>query len=91
MQILYCERFIEFCIDLLAQLPTRRFFRPVVIDQHLIVRAQLSALYKLSAGGQLISGGGVTGRGGGDGNTSGRGSGANTNTDLKSMIEPALL
>ncbi|RZC64580.1 hypothetical protein C5167_008270 [Papaver somniferum] len=30
--VLYCERFMEFLMDLLSQLPTRRFLRPVVAD-----------------------------------------------------------
>ena len=30
--VLYCERFMEFLIDLLSQLPTRRYIRPVVAD-----------------------------------------------------------
>lgn len=63
MQILYCERFVEFMIDLLAQLPTRRFFRAVVIDQHVVVRAQLSPLYKLSANSRVPSGGQAGGGG----------------------------
>ncbi|KAI3923590.1 hypothetical protein MKW98_011220 [Papaver atlanticum] len=30
--VLYRERFMEFLIDLLSQLPTRRFLRPIVAD-----------------------------------------------------------
>ncbi|KAK4379778.1 hypothetical protein RND71_001640 [Anisodus tanguticus] len=30
--VLYCERFMEFLIDLLSQLPTRRYIKPVVAD-----------------------------------------------------------
>jgi len=37
----YCERFLEFIIDLEALLPTRRFFNTVLDDCHLIVRALL--------------------------------------------------
>lgn len=29
-RVLYVERFVEFLIDLLSQLPTRRFFRPLL-------------------------------------------------------------
>lgn len=40
----YCERFMEFVIDLEALLPTRRFFNTVMDDCHLVVRCQLSNL-----------------------------------------------
>ncbi|KAM7263832.1 hypothetical protein ACFE04_001515 [Oxalis oulophora] len=30
--VLYCEKFMEFLIDLLSQLPTRRYLRPLVAD-----------------------------------------------------------
>lgn len=42
---LYCERFAEFLIDLLSQLPTRRFVRAVVEDRAIFVKSRLSALY----------------------------------------------
>lgn len=60
--IKYCERFLEFVIDIEALLPTRRFFNTVLDDSHLVVRCQLSNLVdreegKLFAqvGGDLIS------------------------------------
>ncbi|XP_070491078.1 RNA helicase aquarius [Chironomus tepperi] len=40
----YCERFLEFVIDLEALLPTRRFFNTVMDDCHLVVRCQISPL-----------------------------------------------
>ncbi|KAI3949343.1 hypothetical protein MKW98_023280 [Papaver atlanticum] len=43
--VLYCERFMEFLIDLLSQLPTRRFLRPVVADVAVVPKCHLSALY----------------------------------------------
>ncbi|XP_026437771.1 RNA helicase aquarius-like [Papaver somniferum] len=43
--VLYCERFMEFLIDLLSQLPTRRFLRPVVADVVVVPKCHLSALY----------------------------------------------
>ncbi|KAF9611000.1 hypothetical protein IFM89_026306 [Coptis chinensis] len=43
--ILYCERFMEFLIDLLSQLPTRRFLRPIVADVAVVSKCHLSALY----------------------------------------------
>lgn len=42
--IRYCERFIEFLIDIEALLPTRRFFNTVLDDSHLVVRSYLSNL-----------------------------------------------
>jgi intron-binding protein aquarius len=40
----YCERFVELLADLLSQLPTRRFLRLLVLDQHVLVRCRMSAL-----------------------------------------------
>lgn len=41
---LYCQRFIEFFIDIESQLPLRRFFHAFLDYTHLIVRCQLSDL-----------------------------------------------
>lgn len=46
----YCERFLEFLIDLEALLPTRRFFNTVLDDCHLVVRCHLSSLVKRGEG-----------------------------------------
>lgn len=46
----YCERFLEFIIDLEALLPTRRFFNTVLDDCHLIVRAVMSPLVQREEG-----------------------------------------
>ncbi|GAB2295857.1 hypothetical protein Dimus_030008 [Dionaea muscipula] len=43
--VLYCERFMEFLIDLLSQLPTRRYLRPLVADVAVVAKCHLSALY----------------------------------------------
>ncbi|KAL5700077.1 hypothetical protein ACHQM5_025575 [Ranunculus cassubicifolius] len=43
--VLYCERFMEFLIDLLSQLPTRRFLRPIVADVAVVSKCHLSSLY----------------------------------------------
>ncbi|KAJ3709379.1 hypothetical protein LUZ61_013084 [Rhynchospora tenuis] len=43
--VLYCERFMEFLIDLLSQLPTRRFLRPLVADVGVVAKSHLSTLY----------------------------------------------
>lgn len=39
----YCERFLELLIDLVNQLPTRRFFCPLLTDKHFVVRCRMSA------------------------------------------------
>lgn len=46
----YCERFLEFVIDLEALLPTRRFFNTVLDDSHLVVRCSISPLMKRPEG-----------------------------------------
>lgn len=46
----YCERFLEFLIDLEALLPTRRFFNTVLDDCHLVVRCSLAPLMKREEG-----------------------------------------
>ncbi|KAK1263373.1 putative RNA helicase SDE3 [Acorus gramineus] len=45
VSVLYCERFMEFLIDLLSQLPTRRFLKPVVSDAAVVAKCHLSTLY----------------------------------------------
>ncbi|XP_004519648.1 intron-binding protein aquarius [Ceratitis capitata] len=55
--VAYCERFLEFIIDLEALLPTRRFFNTVLDDTHLLVRAQICNLVQREDGklfGQLL-------------------------------------
>nr|CAG4716357.1 unnamed protein product [Naegleria fowleri] len=39
--MIYCERFLEFLIDLLSQLPTRRFSRFYLSDAHVLERLRL--------------------------------------------------
>ena len=46
--ILYVERFLEFLIDLVSQLPTRRFLSVLLDDMHLIVRLRRTALFASS-------------------------------------------
>ncbi|XP_017468597.1 PREDICTED: intron-binding protein aquarius [Rhagoletis zephyria] len=55
--VTYCERFLEFVVDLEALLPTRRFFNTVLDDTHLLVRAQICNLVQREEGklfGQLL-------------------------------------
>lgn len=44
--VLYCQRFLEFMIDIESQLPLRRFFHAILDYTQLIVRCQLSELSK---------------------------------------------
>uniref|UniRef100_A0A383WJ31 Uncharacterized protein n=1 Tax=Tetradesmus obliquus TaxID=3088 RepID=A0A383WJ31_TETOB len=53
MQLRHLERFVEWLIDLLSQLPTRRFVHALLEDQQLLVKARRSALYS-SPGGKLL-------------------------------------
>ncbi|KAF8819141.1 hypothetical protein IE077_001584, partial [Cardiosporidium cionae] len=42
--LLYVERFVEFLIDLLSQLPTRRMLRPLLVGKQIVVRCKLSQI-----------------------------------------------
>jgi intron-binding protein aquarius len=44
-RLAYCERFTEFLIDMLSQLPTRRFVRTMLEDRAVLVKCRLSALF----------------------------------------------
>lgn len=48
--IIYFERFIELQIDLLNQLPTRRFYRTLFESSHFIVLSKASAFYGMEQG-----------------------------------------
>src|SRR5438128_1087791 len=52
--IAYCERFLEFLIDLEAQLPTRRYFNTLLHDHQILVLCKLSPLLKRKEGGELF-------------------------------------
>jgi len=43
-RVAYCERFVEWLIDLESQLPTRRFFHLVLQDAHVVEQCRLSGL-----------------------------------------------
>lgn len=47
--LLYCERFLEFLIDLLSQLPTRRFVHTYLEDRAVLVKCRLCSLYRHAA------------------------------------------
>ena len=43
-KLLYCERFTELLIDLLSQLPTRRFVRTLLEDKAILIKCRMSSL-----------------------------------------------
>lgn len=49
-RIAYCERFVEWLIDLESQLPTRRFFHLLLSDTHILEKCRLSAFAKRPEG-----------------------------------------
>ncbi|CAJ0542043.1 Ff.00g083530.m01.CDS01 [Fusarium sp. VM40] len=44
-QVLYCERFTEFLIDLQSQLPTRRYVNTLIQDLHIVSAMRLSPMF----------------------------------------------
>src|SRR5437763_8797282 len=52
--IAYCERFLEFLIDLEAQLPTRRYFNTLLNDHQILLLFKLSLLLKLKEVGEIF-------------------------------------
>lgn len=50
----YCERFLEFLIDIESLLPTRRFFNALLDDLHVITIARLSAIKKRPIEGKCV-------------------------------------
>ena len=53
--LLHCERFVEFLIDLLSQLPTHRFMRALLQDRAILIKCQLSPLASHPQGELLMS------------------------------------
>ncbi|KAF9428467.1 hypothetical protein BGZ94_002300 [Podila epigama] len=54
-KIAYCERFMEFLIDLEAQLPTRRYLNTLIEDQQVVAICKLSKLNSNKQAGTLFS------------------------------------
>ena len=48
--LFFYEKFIEFQIDLLCQIPTRRFYLPILKEKHFLERCLISKLSTLSEG-----------------------------------------
>ena len=61
-QRLYLEHFVEFVVDLLSQLPTRRFVRPLLEDVYFVHRTLAAPLVRSGKGGAFaqMSGGSCT-------------------------------
>lgn len=45
--VLYCERFVELLVDLLSQLPTRRYVNTLLKDLNILPVIRLSQLYRI--------------------------------------------
>lgn len=43
-RIRFCQRFLEFLIDLLSQLPTRRFIRTLLDNKGVLVKCKIKAI-----------------------------------------------
>ncbi|KAK3818811.1 MAG: aquarius [Benniella sp.] len=54
-KIAYCERFLEFLIDLEAQLPTRRYFNTLIEDHQIVTICKLSKLASNKNAGTLFA------------------------------------
>jgi len=52
--LLYLEMFLQFLVDLLSQLPTRRFLRVVLMDMHVLEHCSLSSLSRRDEQGRLF-------------------------------------
>lgn len=50
LEVRYCERFVEFLVDLLSQLPTRRFVRTLLEDKAILVKCKMSPLMQHGSG-----------------------------------------
>ncbi|EXJ96156.1 hypothetical protein A1O1_01282 [Capronia coronata CBS 617.96] len=44
-EMVYCERFVEFLIDLISQLPTRRYTNPLLQDLNILAIIRTSKMY----------------------------------------------
>lgn len=49
-QLLFCERFVEFLIDLMSQAPTRRYAHALLEDKAVLIKCRMSALFQQEQG-----------------------------------------
>ena len=54
-QLLFCERFVEFLIDLMSQAPTRRYSHALLEDKAVLIKCRMSDLFQHEQGSQLPS------------------------------------
>ncbi|KAI1613547.1 P-loop containing nucleoside triphosphate hydrolase protein [Exophiala viscosa] len=45
-EVVYCERFLELLVDLVSQLPTRRYTNPLLLDLNILAVIRTSKLYE---------------------------------------------
>lgn len=50
-QLLFCERFVEFMIDLMSQAPTRRYAHALLEDRAVLIKCRMSQLFQHEHGG----------------------------------------
>jgi intron-binding protein aquarius len=43
--VIYCEKFVELLIDLISQVPTRRFFHTVIADRAVLIKCKMSNVF----------------------------------------------
>lgn len=48
--LLFCERFLEFLIDLMSQAPTRRYSHTLLEDKAVLIKCRMSTLFKHEKG-----------------------------------------
>lgn len=51
-QLLFCERFVEFMIDLMSQAPTRRYSHALLEDKAVLIKCRMSSLFQHGQGTQ---------------------------------------
>jgi hypothetical protein len=49
-QLLFCERFVEFMIDLMSQAPTRRYSHALLEDRAVLIKCRMSDLFQHEQG-----------------------------------------
>lgn len=49
-QLLFCERFVEFMIDLMSQAPTRRYTHAFLEDRAVLIKCRMSELFNSEQG-----------------------------------------
>ena len=49
-RLLFCERFVEFMIDLMSQAPTRRYAHALLEDRAVLIKCRMSALFQHEQG-----------------------------------------